>query len=80
MSSSAPPASAAPSGPPTGGVHVPIIHRRRFRDLLTQGAYVAVTALVFAYVLSALELRDFGFRIPQRAGRLRRRQPVADRC
>ena len=61
MSSSAPPASAPPGSPPPGGVHVPIIHRRRFRDLLTQGAYVAVTALVFAYVLSALELRDFGF-------------------
>ena len=61
MSSSAPPASAPPDSPPPGGVHVPIIHRRRFRDLLTQGAYVAVTALVFAYVLSALELRDFGF-------------------
>ncbi len=61
MSSSAPPASVPPDSPPPGAVHVPIIHRRRFRDLLTQGAYVAVTALVFAYVLSALELRDFGF-------------------
>ena len=46
---------------PTGSVHVPIIHRRRFRDLLKQGVYVAVTALVLAYVLASLELRDFGF-------------------
>ena len=40
---------------------VPIVYRRRFRRLLTQGAYVAATAVVFAYVLSSLDLREFGF-------------------
>ncbi len=46
---------------PTGSMPVPIIHRRGVRDLLKQGAYVAVTAIVLAYVLASLELRDFGF-------------------
>ncbi len=40
---------------------VPLIHRRSFRDLATQGVYVAVTALAFAYAFVALDLRDFGF-------------------
>ena len=40
---------------------VPIVYRRRFRRLLTQGAYVAATAVVFAYVLSSLDLGEFGF-------------------
>ena len=41
--------------------HVPLIYRRGFRRLLTQGAYVAATALVFAYVFAALDLRDLSF-------------------
>ena len=40
---------------------VPLRYRRGFRRLLTQGAYVAATAIVLAYVLAALDLRDFGF-------------------
>ena len=40
---------------------VPLIHRRSFRDFATQGVYVAVTALVFAYVFVSLDLREFGF-------------------
>ena len=51
MSAAAPPEAA----------HVPLIHRRTFRDFATQGVYVAVTALAFAYVFVALDLRDFGF-------------------
>ena len=51
MSAAAPPEAA----------HVPLIHRRSFRDFATQGVYVAITALVFAYVFVALDLRDFGF-------------------
>ena len=46
---------------PTSSTPVPILHRRRVRDLLKQGAYVALTALVLGYVLWKLELRDFGF-------------------
>ena len=46
---------------PPGASPVPLIHRRRFRDFATQGVYVAITALVFAYVLVSLDLREFGF-------------------
>ncbi len=46
---------------PPEAAHVPLIHRRSFRDFATQGVYVAITALVFAYVFVALDLRDFGF-------------------
>ena len=48
------------AAPPEAGP-VPLIHRRSFRDFATQGVYVAVTALAFAYVFVALDLRDFGF-------------------
>ena len=41
--------------------HVPIVYRRGFRRRLTQGAYVAATAIVFAYVFASLDLREFGF-------------------
>ena len=47
-------APAAPS--PT-----PLRYRRGFRRLLTQGAYVAATAVVAAYVIASLDLREFGF-------------------
>ena len=46
---------------PPEAAPVPLIHRRSFRDLATQGVYVAVTALAFAYAFVALDLRDFGF-------------------
>ena len=46
---------------PPEAAPVPLIHRRRFRDFATQGVYVAITALVFAYVLVSLDLREFGF-------------------
>ena len=46
---------------PSGAAHVPLIHRRSFRGFATQGVYVAITAMVFAYVYFALNLRDFGF-------------------
>ncbi len=54
MSASAPTDSSA-------GAPVPLLYRRGFRTLLQQGAYVAVTAIVAAYVISSLDLRDFGF-------------------
>ena len=41
--------------------HVPIVYRRGFRRLLTQGAYVAATAIVFAYMFASLDLHEFGF-------------------
>jgi len=40
---------------------VPIIYRRSVRRLLTQGGYVAATAVVLAYVISSLDLCEFGF-------------------
>ena len=46
---------------PPEAAPVPLIHRRSFRDFATQGVYVAVTALVFAYVFVSLDLREFGF-------------------
>ena len=46
---------------PPGAAPVPLIHRRSFRDFAQQGVYVAVTALIFAYVLFSLDLREFGF-------------------
>ena len=39
----------------------PLRYRRGFRRLLTQGAYVAATAVVAAYVIASLDLREFGF-------------------
>ncbi len=49
--------AAAPAAPsPT-----PLRYRRGFRRLLTQGAYVAATAVVAAYVIASLDLREFGF-------------------
>ena len=46
---------------PPEAAPVPLIHQRRFRDFATQGVYVAITALVFAYVVFSLDLREFGF-------------------
>ena len=46
---------------PPEAAPVPLIHRRSFRDFATQGVYVAITALVFAYVFVSLDLREFGF-------------------
>ena len=40
---------------------VPLLYRRGFRRLLTQGGYVALTAVAFAYVIASLDLREFGF-------------------
>ncbi len=40
---------------------MPLLYRRGFRRLLTQGGYIAATAVAFAYVFSALDLREFGF-------------------
>ena len=50
----------APTNAPAGGP-LSIFYQRRFRNVLQQGAYVAVTAIVAAYVISSLDLRDFGF-------------------
>ena len=39
----------------------PLFFRRGFRNLLVQGVYVAVTALVIFYVVQALGGREYGF-------------------
>ncbi len=49
-----------PDAPPVSS-DVPVIYRRSVRRLLSQGAYVAATAVVLAYVISELDLREFGF-------------------
>ncbi len=49
-------AGSLPPAEPT-----PLIHRRSFRRLFTQGIYVAITAVVIAYVIDSLDLREFGF-------------------
>ncbi len=46
---------------PPDAAPVPLIHRRSFRDFATQGVYVAITALILAYVYVSLDLREFGF-------------------
>ena len=40
---------------------VPLVYQRRIRDLLIQALYVAVTALVIAYVVLQLGGREYGF-------------------
>lgn len=45
--------------PPSSGV--PLLYRRSIRRLLTQGIYVALTAVVIGYVYTSLDLREFGF-------------------
>ena len=40
---------------------VPLVYQRRIRDLLIQAVYVAVTALVIAYVVLQLGGREYGF-------------------
>ena len=52
--------TAIPGGLPPPA-RTPLVFRRGFRDLLTQGVYVAVTALVIFYVVQALGGRDYGF-------------------
>lgn len=52
--------TAIPGGLPPPA-RTPLFFRRGFRDLLTQGVYVAVTALAVFYVVQALGGRDYGF-------------------
>ena len=52
--------TAIPGGLPPPA-RTPLVFRRGFRDLLTQGVYVAVTALVIFYVVQALGGREYGF-------------------
>ncbi len=40
---------------------IPLFYQRGFRNVLTQGIYVALTAIVLAYVIASLDLREFGF-------------------
>ena len=53
-------AVAAGSAPPPPS-NVPLLYRRGVRRLLTQGIYVAITAVVIGYVYTSLDLREFGF-------------------
>ena len=51
-------AAGSASPPPS---NVPLLYRRGVRRLLTQGIYVAITAVVIGYVYTSLDLREFGF-------------------
>lgn len=53
-------AVATGSAPPPSS-EVPLLYRRGVRRLLTQGIYVAITAVVIGYVYTSLDLREFGF-------------------
>ncbi len=53
-------AVAAGSAPPPPS-NVPLLYRRGVRRLLTQGIYVAITAVVIGYIYTSLDLREFGF-------------------
>ncbi len=53
-------AVATGSAPPPPS-EVPLLYRRGVRRLLTQGIYVAITAVVIGYVYTSLDLREFGF-------------------
>ncbi|MDE2668667.1 MAG: ABC transporter permease subunit [Chloroflexota bacterium] len=53
-------AIAAGNAPPPSS-DVPLLYRRGVRRLLTQGIYVALTAVVIGYVYTSLDLREFGF-------------------
>ncbi len=53
--------AAGGAPPPSSGTETPLFFRRGFRRLLTQGIYVALTALVIGYVYTSLDLREFGF-------------------
>lgn len=52
---------AVAAGAPPPQSNVPLLYRRGVRRLLTQGIYVALTAVVIGYVYTSLDLRDFGF-------------------
>jgi len=52
---------AVAAGAPPPQSTVPLLYRRGVRRLLTQGIYVALTAVVIGYVYTSLDLRDFGF-------------------
>ena len=52
--------TAIPGGLPPPA-RTPLLFRRGARNLLMQGVYVAVTALVIFYVVQALGGRDYGF-------------------
>ncbi len=47
--------------PPPPAPGTPLLYRRDIRRMLTQGVYVAITAVVIGYVVTSLDLRDFGF-------------------
>ncbi len=53
--------AVAAGGAPPPSSDVPLIYRRGIRRLLTQGIYVALTAVVIGYVYTSLDLREFGF-------------------
>ena len=53
--------AVAAGGAPPPSSDVPLLYRRGIRRLLTQGIYVALTAVVIGYVYTSLDLREFGF-------------------
>ncbi len=58
MSAQAP---APPEDGATASSSVPLFYQRGFRGLLQQGVYVAATAILIWYVVTSLDLREFGF-------------------
>ena len=49
------------AGSPPPPSDAPLFYRRGIRRMLTQGVYVAITAVVIGYVVTSLDLREFGF-------------------